>query len=100
MGPICEIAPEHIHAGECILTIGLGAEMFLKAAARKRKFSVIIAENSPSLDGHKLAASLTKSCPNITVTLIPDAVIYAIMCRVNKVLISSLAGEFKLLYYM
>lgn len=65
--------------------------MFLKAAARKRKFQVIVAENAPSLDGHKLVAILSKTCPNITVTLIPDSVIYAIMCRVNKVLLSSLA---------
>lgn len=90
-GPICELAQEHIHAGECILTIGLGGELFLKAAARKRKFQVIVAENAPSLDGHKLVAVLSKVCPNITVTLIPDSAIYAIMCRVNKVLLSSLA---------
>jgi translation initiation factor eIF-2B subunit beta len=90
-GPICELAQDHIHAGECILTIGLGGELFLKAAARKRKFQVIVAENAPSLDGHKLVAVLSKACPNITVTLIPDSAIYAIMCRVNKVLLSSLA---------
>ena len=90
-GPICELAQDHIHAGECILTIGLGGELFLKAAARKRRFQVIVAENAPSLDGHKLVAVLSKACPNITVTLIPDSAIYAIMCRVNKVLLSSLA---------
>ena len=85
------MAPEHIHAGEYILTIGLGAESFLRAAARKRKITVIIAENAPSLDGHILASNLQKNCPNITVTLIPDACIYAIMCRVNKVILSSIA---------
>jgi translation initiation factor eIF-2B subunit beta len=36
-------------------------ELFLKAAARKRRFQVVIAEGYPSLDGHKLAASLPKA---------------------------------------
>lgn len=85
-GPICEQATEHIHADEVILTYGysLTVELFLKSAARKRKFQVIIAEDGTSLDGHKLAVSLSKIA-NISITLIPDSGIYAIMCRVNKV---------------
>lgn len=104
-GPICEQAPDHIHNDECVLVYGysITLELFLKAAARKRKFQVIIAESAPSLDGHKLALSLSKSSgmgvggvsggvsSNISVTLIPDSGIYAIMSRVNKVLISPLA---------
>jgi translation initiation factor eIF-2B subunit beta len=88
-GPICEQATEHIHADEVILTYGnsLTVELFLKSAARKRKFQVIIAEDGTSLDGHKLAVSLSKIA-NISITLIPDSGIYAIMCRVNKVLIN------------
>jgi translation initiation factor 2B subunit (eIF-2B alpha/beta/delta family) len=45
---------------------------------------LVIAESSPGLDGHKLAASLSK-VPSIGVTLIPDSNIYALMARVNKV---------------
>jgi hypothetical protein len=45
---------------------------------------LVIAESSPGLDGHKLAASLCK-VPSIGVTLIPDSNIYALMARVNKV---------------
>lgn len=90
VGTICESAQEHIHADECILAYGYSVfvESFLKAAARKRRFTVIIAECSPGLEGHKLANSLAKH-PNISVTLIPDANIYAIMCRVNKVIMST-----------
>lgn len=50
---------------------------------------VVIAEAAPSLEGHKLAASLPKiPNGNISVTLVPDSAIYAIMSRVNKVLIA------------
>jgi translation initiation factor 2B subunit (eIF-2B alpha/beta/delta family) len=82
-------------------------ELFLKTVGLKRRFQVsfnffalrfafptlnhlfsflqlIIAEGGPSLDGHKLAYSLCK-VPNISVTIIPDSNIYAIMARVNKV---------------
>lgn len=82
-------AQEHVHAGECILAYGhaTAVEIFLKAAARKRKFQVVIAEAAPGLEGHKLALSLSK-VPNISVTLIPDSGIYAIMSRINKVILS------------
>lgn len=45
---------------------------------------LVVAESNPRLDGHKLAASLSK-VPSIGVTLIPDSNIYALMARVNKV---------------
>ena len=87
-GPISELAQEHVHADECILTFGYSTavELFLKAAGRKRRFQVIIAEAVPGLEGHKLALNLSKlPNNNISVTLIPDSAIYAIMSRVNKV---------------
>ena len=42
-------ALEHIHSNEVIMTIGKSktVEAFLKNAARKRKFSVIVAEGAP-----------------------------------------------------
>lgn len=42
-------ALEHIHSNEVIMTIGLSrtVEAFLKEAARKRKFHVIVAECAP-----------------------------------------------------
>lgn len=46
-----------------------------------------MAEGAPGLDGHKLAHSLCK-IPNISVTIIPDSNLYAIMARVNKVILS------------
>lgn len=89
-GPISDQAQEHIHEGECVLIYGYATltESFLKAAARKRKFQVIIAEAEPSISGLKLAVSLAKASNNISVTLVPDSNIYALMSRVNKVIIA------------
>lgn len=86
---VCRRAQDHVHADECILTYGYNklVEQFLRAAGAKRRFQVIIAEAHPGFDGHKLAVALSK-IPSISTTLIPDSNIYAIMARVNKVILS------------
>jgi translation initiation factor eIF-2B subunit beta len=88
-GPICEQAQEYIHADECIFTFGYSTviEHFFKAAAKKRRFYVIIAEGGPQLEGHKLASALSKVA-NISTTLVPDSNVYPLMSRINKVIIS------------
>lgn len=85
---LCEQCQEHLHADECILVYGYNQalEYFFKAAARKRKFQVIICEGAPHLEGIQLATALG-TIENIDVCLIPDSGIYAIMSRVNKVFI-------------
>lgn len=82
-------ALEYIHSKEIIMTFGKSetVEKFLKNAARKRTFSVIIAECAPSLDGQELAKSLTEN--NIETIVIPDSAVFAIMSRVNKVIIGT-----------
>lgn len=76
-------------------------EEFLKAAHRKRKFQVIVAEMAPMYEqsflqhvlcfnrycGHEMAVSLSKM--GIETTLITDASIYAVMSRVNKVILGA-----------
>ncbi len=62
-------------------------EEFLKSAARKRKFDVIVAESAPSFRGQELALTLSKA--GIETTLIPDSAIFAMMARVNKVIVST-----------
>mmetsp|Transcript_13483 Transcript_13483/g.22567 ORF Transcript_13483/g.22567 Transcript_13483/m.22567 type:complete len:404 (-) Transcript_13483:578-1789(-) len=86
---VCQRAQDHVHSDECILTYGYSrlVEQFLKAAGAKRKFQLIIAESSPELDGHRLAESLA-NVSSISITLIPDTNIYALMARVNKVILS------------
>ncbi|KAG5178526.1 eukaryotic translation initiation factor 2B beta subunit [Tribonema minus] len=88
---ICERAAETIHANEVVLTLGRSAtvEQFLLAAAdhyRKARltFSVIVAEAAPGLRGHELARALAAA--GIETTVISDSAVFAIMARVNKVI--------------
>ncbi|OBS77477.1 hypothetical protein A6R68_16076 [Neotoma lepida] len=78
-------ALEHIHSNEVIMTIGFSrtVEAFLKEAAQKRKFHVIVAECAPFCQGHEMAVNLSKA--NIETTVMTDAAIFAVMSRVNKV---------------
>ena len=82
-------ALQHIHANEIIMTMGKSrtVEAFLKKAAKERKFQVVVAECAPSCNGHELATSLAKA--KIETTVIPDSAIFALMSRVNKVIIGT-----------
>jgi translation initiation factor eIF-2B subunit beta len=86
---INEEVTNHIHAGEVILTCGKSrtTESFLKAAAlkKKRHFQVIVCEGAPGYGGHEMAASLAAA--GIDTVVIHDSAIFAVMPRVNKVII-------------
>lgn len=105
---IAESALDHIHSGETILThtSSQTVQKFLATAARKRKFTVIHAEAYPNdheathatiLNGSKKADAdedevedrfrpLTEM--GVTVILIPDTAVFALMSRINKVLLA------------
>ncbi|XP_055912669.1 translation initiation factor eIF-2B subunit beta [Eupeodes corollae] len=83
-------AEENIHSSEVILTLGHSrcVENFLKRAAKKRQYlTVIIAECAPSCRGHDLASNLAAG--NVEIVVIPDSAIFAMMSRVNKVIIGT-----------
>jgi translation initiation factor eIF-2B subunit beta len=82
-------ASEHIHANEIILTFGFSRTVaqFLRRAREKRDFQTVVAEGAPTLQGHAMAAELARF--GIRTTAIADAAIYAMMARVNKVVISA-----------
>eukprot|EP00053_Salpingoeca_punica_P006853 m.63926 g.63926 ORF g.63926 m.63926 type:complete len:348 (+) comp13892_c0_seq2:85-1128(+) len=82
---------EHLHSNELIMTIGRSrtVEAFLKQAAKLRKFHVIVAECAPYFQGHEMALSL--GSVGIETTVITDSAIFAIMSRVNKVMIGATA---------
>ncbi|KAG6333225.1 hypothetical protein ID866_5860 [Astraeus odoratus] len=82
-------AKDHIHSDEIILTIGKSStvEAFLKAAAPYRKYTVIVADTAPSYSGREMAQSLSSS--GISTVLIPDSSIYALMSRINKVILGA-----------
>ncbi|GLD92052.1 hypothetical protein PINS_up000585 [Pythium insidiosum] len=88
---IADQAMEYIHADEVILTYGLSTsvEEFLKNAAKKREFKVIVVESAPSLNGQEMAHALAQS--GMDVTVIPDSAVFAMMSRVNKVVIPAAA---------
>ncbi len=79
----------HIHNDEVIMTLGMSrtVEQFLVTAARKRKFEVFVVECAPMLHGHGTAVRLAKE--GISTTLITDAAVFAIMARVNKVIVGT-----------
>jgi len=59
---------------------------FLKAAVDKKlRFTVVICEGAPWYQGHDMAQSLAQA--GIEVVCIPDSAIFAMMARVNKVIL-------------
>mmetsp|Transcript_24237 Transcript_24237/g.67126 ORF Transcript_24237/g.67126 Transcript_24237/m.67126 type:complete len:429 (-) Transcript_24237:1493-2779(-) len=90
---INEQVTNHIHSGEVILTYGKSDTVieFLRAAADKKlRFTVIVCECAPRYEGHAMARSLaepTEAGNSIDVCVTPDSAIFAMMARVNKVLL-------------
>ena len=74
---------------EIILTLGHSqtVEAFLKAAAKKRKITVVVAETAPSLLGRQMASTL--STAGIPTLLVPDSSVYALMSRISKVILGT-----------
>jgi translation initiation factor eIF-2B subunit beta len=74
---------------EIILTLGFSrtVEDFLKAAARKRKITVVVAETAPFYHGRQLALSLSNA--NIPTLLVPDSAIFSLMSRISKVILGT-----------
>lgn len=106
---IAAFALDHIHSNEIILThaSSMTVQKFLLAAARKRKFTVVHVEAYPNdydeahnmiLNGQKKVKDKAGAederfrpltAAGITVILIPDSAIFAIMSRVNKVILAT-----------
>ncbi|GBF88924.1 translation initiation factor eIF-2B subunit beta [Raphidocelis subcapitata] len=86
---IAHQAVEHIHANEVILTYGMSDTvlLFLKEASKKREFQVVVAEAAPRYDGHRMARALAAA--GVQTTLIADSAVFAMMARVNKVLVGA-----------
>jgi translation initiation factor eIF-2B subunit beta len=105
---IAESAVDFVHTGETILThtSSQTIQKFLSTAARKRKFTVIHAEAYPNdhesthatiLNGSKKAAGEDDEADErwkpltemgVTVIIVPDTAVFALMSRINKVLLA------------
>mmetsp|Transcript_18186 Transcript_18186/g.25175 ORF Transcript_18186/g.25175 Transcript_18186/m.25175 type:complete len:410 (+) Transcript_18186:194-1423(+) len=90
---IAEQALEHIHSSQTVLTFGGSATTFsfFKEATKRRAFSVVVAEAAPGLKGHKMAKDLAALPNMLQITLISDAAIFAMMARVNLVVVGARA---------
>ncbi|PQE13270.1 translation regulator gcd7 protein [Rutstroemia sp. NJR-2017a WRK4] len=106
---IASYAQDLIHSNEVILThsSSMSVQKFLLKAAEKRKFTVVVAESYPNDhsathsavtgktgqegDGEMSTETFLKplSAAGITVILVTDATIFAIMSRVNKVVLAT-----------
>jgi len=82
---------EHIINNDIILTSNYSGQLleFLVEASKNKSFHVIVAESAPSLSGLQMANALAKV--GIKTTVIDDNSIFAIMPRVNKVIIGTRA---------
>ncbi|KAH8589443.1 translation initiation factor-like protein eIF-2B subunit beta [Bisporella sp. PMI_857] len=108
---IAGYALDHIHSNEVILThtSSTTVQRFLLKAASKRKFTVIVVESFPNnhTATHATVAGQVRikdegsdeigseafakplSATGVTVILIPDSAVFAIMSRVNKVILAT-----------
>ena len=99
---IAEVALEYIHNRDTILTTTASqtVQKFLATAARKRKFTVIHAEAYPN-DHAATHATIVNggedgaderwkplTSMGVTVILIPDSAVFALMSRINKVILA------------
>ncbi|KAM3958671.1 eukaryotic translation initiation factor 2B subunit beta [Aphomia sociella] len=87
---VCVQARAHVHADELLLTYGASAlaERFLRAAA-PRKYKLMLAEGPCIAASHAMAARLSQA--GVSVTLIGNASVFAVMSRVNKVVVGARA---------
>ncbi|KAK9288650.1 hypothetical protein L1049_017110 [Liquidambar formosana] len=85
---IAEQAVEHIHHKEIILTLGRSKtvlEFLCAAKEKKRSFQVLVAEGAPRYQGHVLAKEL--AARGLQTTLITDSAVFAMISRVNMVIV-------------
>lgn len=91
---IAQQAIDYVQSDEIILTLGKSKviETFLRHAAvgsktGRRKFTVIVVELAPFYSGREMSKLLNKH--GISTLIIPDSAVFAIMSRVNKVIMST-----------
>ncbi|XP_020399660.1 uncharacterized isoform X2 [Zea mays] len=88
--PISEQAVELIHQNEVILTLGRSRtvkEFLYAAKEKKRSFRVFVAEGAPRYQGHVLAKELVEK--GVQTTVITDSAVFAMISRVNMVIIGA-----------
>ena len=82
-------AREHINDNDVILTYHTSSTLtnFFIEAKETANFEVIVCETAPKFTGHQTAQVLAKQ--GIKTSLVPDSASFAIMARVDKVIITA-----------
>lgn len=86
---VADQALQHIHQNEVILTCGRSHAVlqFLLEAKKKRTFEVFVAEGAPRYQGQTLARELADA--NLQTTVITDSAVFALISRVNMVIVGA-----------
>eukprot|EP00250_Pteridium_aquilinum_P012782 c20940_g1_i1 orf=5-1237(-) len=86
---VADQALQHIHQNEVMLTSGRSHAVlhFLLEAKKKRSFEVFVAEGAPRYQGQTLARELAEA--NLQTTVIPDSAVFALISRVNMVIVGA-----------
>ena len=84
-----EQSKEHINDNDLILTYHISETLisFLKEARKTCYFEVVVLETAPTFEGHKTAKELAQA--GIQTNLCSDSAVFALMSRVDKVMISA-----------
>ena len=89
---ISKQAVDHINNNEIILTYGFSStvlQFLIAAKTAGRKYEVLVSECAPLLTGHQMCKELASK--GLETTLITDSAVFALMSRVNKVIIGTRA---------
>ncbi|KRZ27828.1 Translation initiation factor eIF-2B subunit beta [Trichinella pseudospiralis] len=83
-------AEQHVRAGDTVVTIGWSktVEAFLRAAACRQRFRLLVVECAPRNTGRLLVEAM-KNCKNIHCRLIADAAAFSTMPQASKVIIGT-----------
>jgi len=86
---ISEQSKEHINENDLILTFSYSRTLcqFFKEARKTIKFELIVLETAPTYDGHRTAKELAQA--GIKCNLVQDSAVFAVMSRVDKVILST-----------
>jgi len=82
-------AKEHIGDNDLILTYHTSSTLtnFFIAAKESANFEVIVCETAPKFTGHETAQALAQA--GIQTSLVSDSAVFAVMSRVDKVIITA-----------
>ena len=82
-------ATEHINDNDVILTYHTSSTLidFFTEAKTTTNFEVIVSETAPKFTGHETAKDLAKA--GIKTSLVTDSAVFALMSRVDKVIITA-----------